>query len=69
MPKAKGSPLLKRAASTPQMNSAELQDSGGLSPSAIDKRRNKLGYQRISIACGKYPDQFFRIISARKEAF
>ncbi|KAI4744977.1 hypothetical protein E4T50_04631 [Aureobasidium sp. EXF-12298] len=49
--KAKMSPILKRAASTPQLNGLSVQESGGLSPSALDKRRNKLGYQRISIAC------------------
>ncbi|KAG9953424.1 hypothetical protein KCU85_g1285, partial [Aureobasidium melanogenum] len=47
--KVKMSPILKRASSTPQLNG--LSESGGLSPSALDKRRNKLGYQRISIAC------------------
>lgn len=51
MSKPKGSPVLKRAASTPQMSSLG-PDSGALSPSAMDKRRNKLGYQRITIACG-----------------
>lgn len=25
-----------------------------MSESELDKKRNKLGYQRISIACGKY---------------
>ncbi|KAG9572797.1 hypothetical protein KCV01_g18925, partial [Aureobasidium melanogenum] len=35
----------------PQLNGLSVQESGGLSPSALDKRRNKLGYQRISIAC------------------
>jgi len=49
--KVKMSPILKRAASTPQLNGLSVSESGGLSPSALDKRRNKLGYQRISIAC------------------
>lgn len=51
--KIKMSPVLKRASSTPQLNSLSVQESGALSPSALDKRRNKLGYQRISIACCK----------------
>lgn len=54
MSKAKASPIVKRAVSTPQMGGIEEQESGALSPSALDKRRNKLGYQRISIACGMY---------------
>ena len=52
--KVKMSPTLKRAASTPQLNGLSVQEAGGLSPSALDKRRNKLGYQRISIACCEY---------------
>jgi hypothetical protein len=52
--KVKMSPILKRAASTPQLNGLSVSESGGLSPSALDKRRNKLGYQRISIACCEY---------------
>lgn len=53
MSKPRVSPILKRAVSTPQMAGLDEQDPGGLSPSALDKRRNKLGYQRISIACGE----------------
>lgn len=53
MSKIKVSPVLKRAASSPRISSLGDSDSGGLSPSALDKRRNKLGYQRISIACGE----------------
>lgn len=36
-----------RSISTPQMQRPAMSDSD------IDKKRNKLGYQRISIACGK----------------
>jgi hypothetical protein len=59
--KVKMSPILKRAASTPQLNGLSVQESGGLSPSALDKRRNKLGYQRISIACCKYTLNMLRL--------
>jgi hypothetical protein len=51
--KVKMSPILKRASSTPHLNGLSTEESGALSPSALDKRRNKLGYQRISIACCK----------------
>ena len=46
--KTKSSKQLSRSASTPQL-------SGNTNMSETDdKKRNKLGYQRISIACGKW---------------
>jgi hypothetical protein len=43
---------LRRSASTPHLRGPTLGDSGPLSPNS-DKRRNKLGYHRTSVACGK----------------
>lgn len=43
--KMKPSKQLPRSASTPQMRDIIMSEE--------DKKRNKLGYQRISIACGK----------------
>lgn len=42
---------IRRSASTPHMRSLGLSDGVPLSPT--DKRRNKLGYHRTSVACGK----------------
>jgi hypothetical protein len=44
---------IRRSASTPHMRNLALGNSGELSPTAADKRRNKLGYHRTSVACGK----------------
>jgi hypothetical protein len=41
---------LRRSASTPHIRSLTLSDASALSPT--DKRRNKLGYHRTSVACG-----------------
>lgn len=43
---------LKRSQSTPHMRGLAMADTSSLSPT-IDKRRNKLGYHRTSVACGK----------------
>lgn len=43
----KNTKQLSRSTSNPQIHDVMLSDS------EIDKKRNKLGYQRISIACGK----------------
>ncbi|KAF2873075.1 hypothetical protein BDV95DRAFT_490388 [Massariosphaeria phaeospora] len=42
---------IRRSSSTPHMRNLALGASGELSPTA-DKRRNKLGYHRTSVACG-----------------
>ena len=42
---------IKRSVSTPHMRGLALSDNGGTSPT--DKRRNKLGYHRTSVACGE----------------
>jgi len=42
---------LRRSASTPHIRGLASGDSGVLSPTT-DKRRNKLGYHRTSVACG-----------------
>jgi ribosomal protein L13E len=44
---------LRRSASTPHLRGPPTGDSGPLSPNS-DKRRNKLGYHRTSVACGKF---------------
>lgn len=43
---------LRRSASTPHLGKAQLPDSGVISPTN-DKKRNKLGYHRSSIACSE----------------
>ena len=45
-PKPKPGRQLVRSLSTPQLQPPSM-------PESDDKKRNKLGYQRISIACGK----------------
>lgn len=50
--KGKGPADLRRSASTPHLHGPPVGDSGPLSPNS-DKRRNKLGYHRTSVACGK----------------
>jgi hypothetical protein len=50
--KGKIPPEIRRSSSTPHMHNLGLTTSGELSPT--DKRRNKLGYHRTSVACGKY---------------
>jgi len=45
--KTKSTRLLSRSVSTPQLRHTVMTDSES------DKKRNKLGYQRISVACGK----------------
>lgn len=43
---------LRRSASTPHLGKATLPETGMMSPTN-DKKRNKLGYHRSSIACSK----------------
>lgn len=43
---------LRRSSSTPHMRNLALGNSGELSPTS-NKARNKLGYHRTSVACGK----------------
>lgn len=43
---------LRRSTSTPHMRNLALGNSGDLSPTS-NKPRNKLGYHRTSVACGK----------------
>lgn len=50
--KGKAPADLRRSASTPHLRGPPPGDSGPLSPGS-DKRRNKLGYHRTSVACGK----------------
>jgi hypothetical protein len=44
---------IRRSASTPQIRSIATSEGAQISPTA-DKRRNKLGYHRTSVACGEY---------------
>ena len=48
----KGSSSLKRSASTPNVRGHQNGDAG---MTLAEKRRNKLGYHRTSIACSMYP--------------
>ena len=43
---------LRRATSTPHIRGLTMADAAAAS--AADKRRNKLGYHRSSVACGQY---------------
>ena len=49
--KEKTSAVIRRSSSTPHMRNLALGNAGDLSPT--DKRRNKLGYHRTSVACGE----------------
>jgi len=44
--------VIRRSSSTPHMRNLALGAASDLSPTG-DKRRNKLGYHRTSVACGK----------------
>lgn len=44
--------VIRRSSSTPHMRNLALGAANDLSPTG-DKRRNKLGYHRTSVACGK----------------
>ena len=44
--------IIRRSSSTPHMRNLALGTAGDLSPTG-EKRRNKLGYHRTSVACGK----------------
>ena len=54
--KGKTYPNLKKSLSTPHMRSVALAENGALSPTT-DKKRNKLGYHRTSVACGMRLDR------------
>lgn len=47
-PSQKPSKMIKKSHSTPMMAP------GSVSPTDSDKKRNKLGYHRTSVACGKF---------------
>lgn len=49
---------LRRSTSTPHMRNLALGNSGELSPTS-GKPRNKLGYHRTSVACGKRAPPWF----------
>jgi hypothetical protein len=49
------SPELRRPASTPHMRGPAQGDTSPLASPTSDKRRNKLGYHRTSVACGRKP--------------
>ncbi|KAL8636415.1 MAG: hypothetical protein Q9228_006184 [Teloschistes exilis] len=51
MSKGSMSSSLKRSASTPNVRGLIASENG---LSMADKRRNKLGYHRTSVACGRY---------------
>jgi hypothetical protein len=46
--------VIRRSSSTPHMRNLALGTASELSPPGGDKRRNKLGYHRTSVACGKH---------------
>ncbi|ORX97869.1 hypothetical protein BCR34DRAFT_496558 [Clohesyomyces aquaticus] len=64
--KAKVPPEIRRSSSTPHMRNLALATSGELSPTA-DKRRNKLGYHRTSVACGHCRRRKIRCLVAQDD--
>jgi len=51
---------IRRSASTPQLANMARTESIPVSPTS-DKRRNKLGYHRTSVACGKTFNTFAKL--------
>ncbi|KAF1997950.1 hypothetical protein P154DRAFT_270782 [Amniculicola lignicola CBS 123094] len=64
--KVKVAAEIRRASSTPHMRNLALSTSGELSPTA-DKRRNKLGYHRTSVACGHCRRRKIRCLVAQDD--
>ncbi|KAF2177205.1 hypothetical protein K469DRAFT_604079 [Zopfia rhizophila CBS 207.26] len=64
--KGKVPPEIRRSSSTPHMRNLALATSGELSPTA-DKRRNKLGYHRTSVACGHCRRRKIRCLVAQDD--
>ncbi|KAF2712003.1 hypothetical protein K504DRAFT_192242 [Pleomassaria siparia CBS 279.74] len=56
---------IRRSSSTPHMHNLALTNSGELSPT--DKRRNKLGYHRTSVACGHCRRRKIRCLVANED--
>ncbi|KAF2749209.1 hypothetical protein M011DRAFT_399049 [Sporormia fimetaria CBS 119925] len=65
--KGRGPPEIRRSSSTPHMRNMALTQSGELSPT-VDKRRNKLGYHRTSVACGHCRRRKIRCLVAADDA-
>ncbi|KAF2135851.1 uncharacterized protein K452DRAFT_303247 [Aplosporella prunicola CBS 121167] len=66
---SKGKPplVIKRSSSTPHMRALGFADSGQISPNS-EKRRNKLGYHRTSVACGHCRRRKIRCLIAPEDA-
>ncbi|KAF1966283.1 hypothetical protein BU23DRAFT_487235 [Bimuria novae-zelandiae CBS 107.79] len=58
--------IIRRSSSTPHMRNLALGTTNELSPSG-DKRRNKLGYHRTSVACGHCRRRKIRCLVANDE--
>ncbi|KAJ4356001.1 uncharacterized protein N0V89_004027 [Didymosphaeria variabile] len=58
--------VIRRSSSTPHMRNLALGTSSELSPTG-DKRRNKLGYHRTSVACGHCRRRKIRCLVANDE--
>ncbi|PVI05996.1 hypothetical protein DM02DRAFT_56482 [Periconia macrospinosa] len=56
---------IRRSSSTPHMRNLALGNNGELSPT--DKRRNKLGYHRTSVACGHCRRRKIRCLVSQDE--
>lgn len=65
--KDKTSSIIRRSSSTPHMRNLALGTTSELSPTG-DKRRNKLGYHRTSVACGHCRRRKIRCLVANDEA-
>ncbi|KAF2258251.1 hypothetical protein CC78DRAFT_537937 [Lojkania enalia] len=65
--KGKVPPEIRRSSSTPHMRNLAVASSGELSPTA-DKRRNKLGYHRTSVACGHCRRRKIRCLVAQDDS-
>ncbi|KAF2257128.1 hypothetical protein BU26DRAFT_36586 [Trematosphaeria pertusa] len=64
--KDKTTTAIRRSSSTPHMRNLALGTTGELSPTS-DKRRNKLGYHRTSVACGHCRRRKIRCLVANDE--
>ena len=60
-------PEIRRSSSTPHMrNLTNASATGDISPTSMaDKRRNKLGYHRTSVACGESGPRVLRLQRSR----
>ena len=66
--KARAVGELRRVSSLPQVQGLPMADQIPPSPTTADRRRSKLGYHRINVACGSYSDLAFICTSSPSAA-